>query len=83
MLPKSDATTVGPRSLIIGIGLPSLLVGAGPGALVLEGIVALLAVLSIITVVQRFHHVYQQTAGAPAPGRAVPARTVDTVPKGS
>ncbi len=67
---------------IIGIGLPSLLVGAGPRALVLEAIVAILAVLSIITVVQRFLHVYHQTEGARAPERALAARPVDTVPKG-
>jgi hypothetical protein len=68
---------------IIGLGLPSLLVGAGPRALVLEGIVALLAALSVITVVQRFLHVHHQTEGARAPGRTVPVRTVDSVPKGS
>ena len=49
---------------IIGLGLASLLVGAGPQALVLEGIVAVLAVASIITVVQRFVFVYRATKGA-------------------
>ena len=49
---------------IIGLGLASLLVGAGPRALVLEGIVALLAIASIITVVQRFVFVYRATNGA-------------------
>jgi CDP-diacylglycerol---glycerol-3-phosphate 3-phosphatidyltransferase len=49
---------------IIGLGAASLLVGAGPRALVLEGIVAVLAVASIITVVQRFHFVYKATNGA-------------------
>jgi CDP-diacylglycerol--glycerol-3-phosphate 3-phosphatidyltransferase len=68
---------------IIGLGLPSLLVGAGPRALVLEGIVALLALLSVITVVQRFIHVYRQTEGARAPERVMPSRAVDAVPKGS
>ena len=48
---------------IIGLGGASLLVGAGPRALVLEGLVALLAVASIITVIQRFHFVYQATKG--------------------
>lgn len=48
---------------IIGLGAVSLLVGAGPRALVLEGMVALLAVASIITVIQRFHFVYQATKG--------------------
>jgi len=49
---------------IIGLGLASLLVGAGPQALVLEGIVALLAVASTITVVQRFVFVYRAANGA-------------------
>jgi CDP-diacylglycerol--glycerol-3-phosphate 3-phosphatidyltransferase len=49
---------------IVGLGLASMLVGAGPRALVLEGIVAVLAVASIITVVQRFHFVYRATKGA-------------------
>jgi CDP-diacylglycerol--glycerol-3-phosphate 3-phosphatidyltransferase len=44
---------------ILGVGVLSLLVGAGPRALVLEGIVGLLAVASIITVVQRFVYVYR------------------------
>jgi CDP-diacylglycerol--glycerol-3-phosphate 3-phosphatidyltransferase len=46
---------------IILIGLPTLIVGAGPGGLVLTGIVALLALGSVITVVQRFMYVYQIT----------------------
>ena len=55
---------------IIGLGLVSLVVGAGPHALVLEGVVALLAIASIITVVQRFHYVYRVTEGDPPPRRA-------------
>ena len=46
---------------ILGLGIPSLIVGAGPRALVLEGIVAVLTVMSIITVVQRFIYVHQIT----------------------
>ena len=46
---------------IILIGLPTLFVGAGPGGLVLTAIVALLALGSVITVVQRFLYVYQIT----------------------
>jgi CDP-diacylglycerol--glycerol-3-phosphate 3-phosphatidyltransferase len=49
---------------IIGLGLASLLVGAGPRALVLEAIVGLLAVASIVTVIQRFYCVYRATQGA-------------------
>lgn len=44
---------------ILGLGVASVLFGAGPRALLLEGIVALLAVASLITVVQRFVYVYQ------------------------
>ncbi|MFI5234475.1 MAG: CDP-alcohol phosphatidyltransferase family protein [Gemmatimonadales bacterium] len=51
---------------IIGLGVPSLLVGAGPRALILEVIVALLALASLVTVVQRFVYVYRQTEGARA-----------------
>ena len=48
---------------IVGLGVLSVVVGAGPQALVLEGAVLLLAVASIITVVQRFVYVYQVTEG--------------------
>ncbi len=53
---------------IVGLGVPSLAVGAGPQALVLEGIVAILALASVVTVVQRFVYVYQVTEGATASG---------------
>jgi CDP-diacylglycerol--glycerol-3-phosphate 3-phosphatidyltransferase len=43
---------------VLGLGLASLVFGAGRHALLLEAIVALLAVASIITVVQRFVYVY-------------------------
>jgi len=46
---------------IILIGVPMLFVGAGPGGLVLEVIVGLLALGSVITVVQRFMYVYRIT----------------------
>jgi phosphatidylinositol phosphate synthase len=63
---------------LVGIGIPTVLVGAGPHALVLEIIVLLLATLSSITVVQRFVYVYRVTDGAPAkqpqePGLVRPA----------
>jgi CDP-diacylglycerol---glycerol-3-phosphate 3-phosphatidyltransferase len=47
---------------VLGLGLASVVFGAGPHALLLETIVALLAVASIVTVVQRFVYV-QQHAG--------------------
>jgi CDP-diacylglycerol---glycerol-3-phosphate 3-phosphatidyltransferase len=44
---------------ILGLGLASVVFGAGRHALLLEAIVALLAVASIITVVQRFVYVHR------------------------
>lgn len=44
---------------VLGLGVASLLAGAGPHALLLEAIVTLLALASIITVVQRFVYVYR------------------------
>ncbi|HSB55921.1 MAG TPA: CDP-alcohol phosphatidyltransferase family protein [Gemmatimonadales bacterium] len=46
---------------LIAIGVPSVLVGAGPKGEVLQVIVAVLALLSTVTVVQRFVYVYQVT----------------------
>jgi CDP-diacylglycerol--glycerol-3-phosphate 3-phosphatidyltransferase len=78
---------------ILGLGVASLLVGAGPNALVLEGIVAILAVASIITVIQRFVYVYQTADGLenppgagtvqpPASARPVERAPLDTLAKG-
>jgi phosphatidylinositol phosphate synthase len=44
---------------ILGLGLASVVFGAGRHALLIEAIVALLAIASVITVVQRFVYVYQ------------------------
>jgi CDP-diacylglycerol--glycerol-3-phosphate 3-phosphatidyltransferase len=44
---------------ILGLGVASVVFGAGPKGLLLEAIVALLAVASVITVVQRFVYVYR------------------------
>lgn len=44
---------------ILGLGVASVVFGAGRHALLLEAIVALLAIASLITVVQRFVYVYQ------------------------
>ena len=48
---------------IVGLGVLSVVVGAGPRALVLEGAVLVLTLASLITVVQRFVYVYQVTEG--------------------
>ena len=55
---------------ILLVGVCSLLVGAGTHALLLEGVVALLAVASVITVVQRFVYVYRHADDAKEPARA-------------
>jgi len=52
---------------IVGLGVPTVLIGAGPAGLLLFWIVAVLAFASVITVVQRFVYVYQVTEGAAAP----------------
>jgi CDP-diacylglycerol--glycerol-3-phosphate 3-phosphatidyltransferase len=74
---------------IVGLGGASLLVGAGPHGLVLEALVTLLAVASIITVVQRFIYVYRHAEGrapetivraAPEPAKQ---RALDSLVKGS
>lgn len=63
---------------IVGLGGASLLVGAGPHALVIEVIVALLTAASIITVVQRFIYVHRHAEGR-APEMVV--RVVEPAPK--
>ncbi len=76
---------------VLLVGLSTLLVGAGPHALLLEIIVALLAAASVITVVQRFVYVFQHAdvpaaAPADAPREASRARDaavpLDTLAKG-
>ncbi len=52
---------------LLAIGVPSVLVGAGPNGIVLQVIVALLAVLSTVTVVQRFVYVYRVTRESGSP----------------
>ncbi len=51
---------------ILGLGLPTLVVGAGSGGVVLTAIVVVLTLLSIITVGQRFAHVHRVTAAVGA-----------------
>jgi len=58
---------------IVLLGVPSLVVGAGPQGLLLFWIVAFLALASVVTVIQRFVHVYRVAEGLTAP----------TTPKGS
>jgi CDP-diacylglycerol--glycerol-3-phosphate 3-phosphatidyltransferase len=68
---------------ILGLGIASLLVGAGPRAMVLEGIVAVLAVASIVTVVQRFAYVYRAADGVEEPrARPLEHAALDPLAKG-
>ncbi len=48
---------------LIGVGLPTVLIGAGPKGIVLQVVVAVLTVLSFVTVIQRFVYVYRVTDG--------------------
>jgi CDP-diacylglycerol---glycerol-3-phosphate 3-phosphatidyltransferase len=69
---------------ILGLGVMSLLVGAGPRALVLEAIVVLLAIASVITVVQRFVYVFRNADRVePEPRRRKTERAaLDSLAKG-
>ena len=61
---------IAPRAeRILLLGLPALLLGAGPGrpGVVLFGIVAVLAIVSAITVIQRVVNVARVARGAPLP----------------
>jgi CDP-diacylglycerol--glycerol-3-phosphate 3-phosphatidyltransferase len=51
---------------ILGIGAPSLFLGAGWRGIILSSFLLILTLLSLITVVQRFLWVYKQTEGAKA-----------------
>ena len=46
---------------ILGLGVPTLFFGAGPHGFLLLGIVTLLALIALITVVQRVAHVHKVT----------------------
>ncbi len=46
---------------ILGLGVPTLFFGAGPGGFLLLTIVTLLALVAVITVVQRILHVHKVT----------------------
>jgi CDP-diacylglycerol--glycerol-3-phosphate 3-phosphatidyltransferase len=70
---------------ILGVGAPTLFLGAGPHGLLLLAIIGVLAVLSWITVVQRVRHVFRLTNGGaarPASDRPETPASV-SLPKGS
>src|SRR3970040_2873997 len=60
---------------IVGLGGPTLFFGAGPRGYLLLTLVSALAVLNVLTVIQRIVHVYRITreAGTGEPRRATPA----------
>lgn len=64
---------------ILGLGLASLIFGAGPHALLLEAIVGLLALASVITVVQRFVYVYHHAGRVDDALRAEELRHAEAV----
>ncbi|HET8624879.1 MAG TPA: CDP-alcohol phosphatidyltransferase family protein [Gemmatimonadales bacterium] len=72
---------------IVALGVVSFVVGAGPRAVLLEAIVAVLALASIITVIQRFLYVHRHAdVVSVEPVRLVEGRrpaTLDTIAKGS
>lgn len=55
---------------IVGLGVPTLIFGAGPRAVLIEAIVAALAVGSVVTVIQRFAYVYRVTGFERLPDKA-------------
>jgi CDP-diacylglycerol--glycerol-3-phosphate 3-phosphatidyltransferase len=70
---------------IVGLGVPVLFFGAGPNGMLLVGIVVALALLSLITVIQRIHHVHRQTqvgVGERSQGDTLPAM-VESLKKGT
>jgi len=68
---------------ILGIGVPSVFVGAGPDGFLLLGVVTILALLAVITVVQRIVHVRNVTrvARRPTKARLVAPTLADTPSK--
>lgn len=60
---------------ILGLGVPTLFFGAGPGGFLLLVLVSLLALVAGITVVQRIVHIHRITRVA-RPARATQARKI-------
>ncbi len=69
---------------IVGLGVPTLFFGAGPHGWLLLALMAALAVVNAITVIQRVAHVYRLTVAPSAARRERDAAPVlaDPVPKG-
>jgi CDP-diacylglycerol--glycerol-3-phosphate 3-phosphatidyltransferase len=70
---------------IVGLGLPTLVFGAGPHGWLLLGLMIALAIVNVITVIQRVAHVYRLTApptGGLRPQGAAAGVLVDPASKG-
>lgn len=70
---------------ILGLGIPSLFFGAGPSGFLLLGIVTFLAMLALITVIQRIVHVRgvaAQRAPRTTQARLTPPAMAEFDPKG-
>ena len=69
---------------ILGLGVPTVLLGAGPNGYLLFAIVVLLGLTAVITVGQRIVHVYRTTrvSETAAKPRAAPPAMVDVLGKG-
>jgi len=65
---------------ILLLGVPTMFFGAGTQGALLLWIVVVLALVSVVTVVQRVVHVFR-TAGGPDGGAERPARPHDTLPE--
>jgi CDP-diacylglycerol---glycerol-3-phosphate 3-phosphatidyltransferase len=71
---------------IVGLGLPTLVFGAGPHGWLLLGLMLVLAVANTITVIQRIAHVYRLTVPPDRAARrqaGVAAALAETAPKGT
>lgn len=64
---------------VLGLGVPTLFFGAGPGGLLLLGVVALLALVATVTVVQRILHVRKVAGPAPRKTQARWAESAEPV----
>ncbi len=67
---------------VLALGVPVLFFGAGPNGILLFGIVTVLALASIVTVIQRIHHVYRLTS-PDVPARNAMSTLADSLEKGS
>ncbi len=56
---------------VLGLGAPTMIFGAGPNGLLLFAVVTVLALISVVTIVQRIVHVWKTTRVVPRQTQAV------------